>query len=533
MAFEVEQTNDVVRTASVHINYQAYEAGVTRALRKLANRAKIRGFRKGKIPLNVLRQHYGQSVQSEVIEDLLRTSIDEIISELKTVLFVSEPQITSLPIAGDDFRFMVEVEVRPDIDPIGYKGIRIDRPAIVVDEADIDKELKLLRREHAKTSPSPIEGRNNIQKGDLVTFSFAAESDDPDLAYFRGEEAQVRVGDGLAMAGVEEALEGATFDAELVVHVTADDTFSVKDLRGRSFPVKINVQMVEAQALPELDDQFAKDTGEAETIEELRNLIRESLARSQEHDARHFAEDQLVGALLANHSFDLPPRYFELQLEDAVRQQLGQMGQMDEQQVQMLVPAMKESLRDKCEQEIRTEFIMLAIADKEGITVDNDDLRETIEHQAQHMGVEPLALLRYLNSDKDALYRMMTTARLEKTMAWIIDHATVSEISWEEARERRKQANAHAAAEAQVAESAPQVPKPVDAEAASDAGGQAETTPAQARKEADGYDADAAREAFNAMTVGDLKEICKDNDIKVSGKKDELIDRLIEAQVTA
>lgn len=536
MAFEVEQTSEVVRTASVHIPQETYEASVNKALRKLADRVKISGFRKGKIPLTVMRQRYGQAVQADVLDDLLNKSINEIVGELKTVLFVAQPQIQSLPMANDDFKFKVEIEVRPSIDPVGYKGMVVDKPAIEVSDDEIKRELEGIRRGYAKNSP--IEGRDTVAKGDVVTFSFEAVSDDPELADFKGDNAQVRVGDGLAMKGIEEALEGAKFDAEVTASVTADDKFAIEELRGKSFDVKLKIERVEAQELPELDDQFAKDTGRAETLDGLKEVIRDMLAGRQEHEARHFAEDTLVETLLARHAFDLPPRYVEQELEQTVRQQLSQMGQMDEQQTKMMVQIMKESVRAEREKQIRTEFILLSIAEKEVINVDNDDLKKTIEHQASHMNVEPVRLMRFLNENKNALYQMMTTARLEKTLTWLLGQAEINPISWEEARSRA--AKAEAEAQAAAAAAMPKVEdkpakkaKAAKAEEAAEAAEVVEEAPKakkSSKKEA-AYDADAAREAFSAMTVGDLKDLCKNHDLKVGGKKEELVERLVEAQV--
>ncbi len=539
MTFQVEQTSDVTRTASVHILQDTYEAGVNKALRKLSGRVKVRGFRKGKIPMSVMKQRYGQSVQTEVLDDLLNKSITEIVDELKTVLYVSQPKIESFPLGGgQDFKFSVEIEVRPPIDPVGYKGVKVDRPAITVDEKDIDVELEGIRRGYAKNSP--IEGRKKVKKGDLVTFSFQAEGDDPDLADFAGDNAQVRVGDGQAMKGIEEALEGAKFDSEVVASVLADEKFAIEELRGKNFDVKLKIEKVEEQVMPELDDQFAKDTGRAETIEALREVIRESLAHRQEHDARHFAEDGLVDHLLGKHEFDLPPNYVDQELEAAVRQQLQQMGQqLDDEQTQMMVQMMKETVRVEREKQIRTEFLLLAIADKETINVDNDDLKKTIEHQAAHMNVEAVRLMRFLNENKNGLYQMMTTARLEKTLGWLIAEATINDISWEEARARTEKAEAEAKAEMEA-----QAPKAIKAEKAEKAekpkksakaekAEPAEAAPAKTKKAKKSFDAEAAREALSAMTAADLKELCKANDLKVSGKKEDLVERLVEGEITA
>ena len=213
--------------------------------------------------------------------------------------------------------------------------------------------------------------------------------------------------------------------------------------------------------------------------------------------------------------------------------------QLDDEQTQMMVQMMKETVRVEREKQIRTEFLLLAIADKETINVDNDDLKKTIEHQAAHMNVEAVRLMRFLNENKNGLYQMMTTARLEKTLGWLIAEATINDISWEEARARTEKAEAEAKAEMEA-----QAPKAIKAEKAEKAekpkksakaekAEPAEAAPAKAKKAKKSFDAEAAREALSAMTAADLKELCKANDLKVSGKKEDLVERLVEGEITA
>jgi len=539
MAHQVEITSDTVRIASVEIPQAEYQAGVNRALRKLSTRVKLRGFRKGKIPLNVMKQHYGQSVQADVLDELLNQSIQTVMEEVKQVLFVDQPSIKTLPVSGnDDFAFTVELEVRPTLDPIGYKGLEVERPAINVGDEEVNLEIMAMRRSQGESSE--ITDRDLIQEGDLVTFKFKALSDDEELSTFVGDNAEVRIGDGVAMPGIEEALKGAKFGTTVIAHVKTDDKFRVESLRNKEFDVEIEILKVVAQTLAELTDELAKKLGLGESVADIPAKVRERLEANMKHDARHHAEEDLVDRLLEQHEVSIPPRYLDRELVQTVRQQLNRFQNMDEALMQQLAGNLKETVRYERERQIRSEFILMAIADKETITVDNDDLTKTITHQAMHMNATPAQLMRYLNENRDALYQMMNTARMEKTLTWLMDNATIKDITWEQAEKKRelreaaKQAASQAAmpdfsamggASAEEADEAP-------AEEAKAAPAKAEAkAPKKAAKK--GYDAAAMTDAFGEMTVGDLKELCKANDLKVGGKKDELIERLIEAQVQA
>ncbi len=519
MAHHVEVTSETVRTANVQIAHTEYEAGVNRALRKLAERVKIQGFRKGKVPMNIMKQRYGQAVQSDVLDELLNKSIQTVVEEVKQVLYVDRPNITSLPInGGTELAFTIELEVRPTIDPIGYKGIEIERPSMAIGDEEINLELMAIRRQQGVSTD--ITDRDTIQEGDLVTFKFHALSDDEELAQFQGDDAEVRIGDSVAMPGIEEALKGAKFGSTVVAHVKTDDKFRVESLQNKEFDVEIEVKKVVAMELADLTDDLAKKVGMGETIEELKATIRKRLQSNMAHDARHHAEEDLIDRLLTQNTFAIPPRYLDQDLLQTVRQQLSRFQQFDEAVMNQFAQSMKETVRHDRERQIRSEFLLHAIAEKEGIKVENDDLTKTITHQAMHMNATPAQLMQHLNQNRDALFQMMNTARLEKTLTWLVDHATVKDISWETA-EKKKEAREEA--------------RKLAAEKAMPSfGGQAA---AAAEVEEDiveasfGFDENAAREAYAAMTVNDLKDLCKNNDLKVGGKKEELIERLIEAKI--
>lgn len=532
MAHQVEVTSETTRKASVEIPRSDYEAGVNRALRKLSNRVKLRGFRKGKIPLNVMKQHYGQAVQSDVLDELLNKSIQTVMEDLKEVIYVDQPNIQSLPIGGnDDFKFTVELEVRPNIDPIGYKGIEVERPAITIGDEEVNLELMAIRRQQGVSTP--IEGRDTIQEGDLVTFDFKALADDEELQDFQGENAEVRIGDSVAMPGIEEALTGAKFDATVVANVKTDDKFRVESLRNKTFDVEITVKKVVAQTLHDLNDELAKKVKMGETVDELKANIRERLEDRLAHDARHHAEEDLLDKLLEQNAFDLPPRFLDQDLMQTVKRQLQQFQNMDEQILNQLAMSMKETVRYERERALKSDFLIHAIADKEEIKVENEDLQKTIEHQAMHMNATPTQLMNFLRQNQDALRQMMSTARVEKTVTWLVENATIVDISWEKA-ERKRDAREKAKQEAQQA-AMPDLSAMQQQAETTEVAEVAAEAPAEAPKakkaKAKGYDADAANEAFAAMTVSDLKDLCKANDLKVSGKKDELIERLIEAEV--
>ncbi len=523
MPYQLEETGSLTRTAQVQIPADEYNAGVNRALRQLSKRVKIRGFRKGKIPISVMKQRYGAAVQRDVIEDLIRENLNQIIDDAERVVHVATPQVTSAPENGAGFEFQVDIELRPEIDPIGYIGLEVEKPGVDVTSDELEAELEGLRQRYATTEA--IETRAKVKEGDVVTFDFAADaSADPALEEFQGDGASIVVGNGQAMPGVEEAILGADFGSTVTAKVETDDSFQVPELRNKEFDVKITIVKVERQVLPELDDQFAKDTGEGETLLELRQKLRERIQHSKEHAAGHVAEDNLISKLLDANDIELPPAFFEEQLNNAIRNQLQSMIQqgVDLSELNMDPESMRENLREQQEKQIKTEFLLAAIAEKEGIQVQQEDLQAYFEHQAMHMGVPPQQLLSYISQDRDRMRQASASALLEKTVNHLLEKATIKEGDWpsddapanETKKVEAKSKPKKAKKDAPKKEAKPAKAKKEEPKAAKAAGGD-------------------SRAAFEGMKVDELKDILKANDLKVSGKKSELVDRLVEAGISA
>ena len=161
MTIAMEEVGELTRVAKVTIPGVDFEKGVDRELRKLSTKVKLRGFRKGKIPMRVLRQNYGESVKRDVMDSLIRKHLGEVVDQEERLLFVAQPEVTAIPIGGQgDLEFKVEIELRPELDPIGYLGIDVERPKVEVDAAVVDAELESLREKFG--SIEPIEGRDAI-----------------------------------------------------------------------------------------------------------------------------------------------------------------------------------------------------------------------------------------------------------------------------------------------------------------------------------------------------------------------------------
>jgi trigger factor len=430
MPYQVEETGQYSRVASVVVPAADFERDVNKALRELAKTVRLPGFRKGHVPLSVMRRNYGSSVVEEVLNKTVRSNVDKLLSDVERVIFMTQPQVEAWPTPETDLRFKFEFELRPQLDPVGYIGLAVERPSTAVTDADVDAEIERLRDRYATLEP--ITGRSTIEDGDTVELDFKAEGDEPGLEELQGEGMLVVVGQGRSLPGIEEALRGAAFEGQVKATVTLPETFPAEALRGKEVVLVLTITGVNVKVLPAVDDAFAVDTGKAQTVAELREKLAEELKSQREHEASRRAEDSLVKALLKQNSFDLPPKFVEEQVRQSVQQQLQYIIQkgFDPAELGLDPSKLAEQIRERRIEQIKAEFLLLAIAEKEKIKVEEAELKSYIARQALDMGVSVREFEKYVKSSQERYRQAMTSALLEKTMHKLLAEALVKEVPW-------------------------------------------------------------------------------------------------------
>lgn len=435
MPFEVEEKSELSRVAKVQIPGEEYQRQINRELKELSQRVKIKGFRKGKIPLNVMRQRYGAAVTRDVVESLVEKNVNEVLVANPGVLFLGTPTITSIPTdKGGHLEFDIDFELRPKIDPIGYLGVEVDKPEVTIENEAVDAALEDLRQKSAGLQP--VTGRDKIEAGDIVTVDFQAIGEHPELENVSGEDAQIEVGSGQALPGIDAALTGAAFGSVLEPSITMDENFPIEELRGQDVPVRLTIKSVQTRVVPEVDDAFAQAHGNAETVLELRANLRKGLEEQREHEAMHIAEENMMGRLIEQNSFELPPLFLEEQLTQAARQRLAMFQQqfqqqgLDAAQLGLDPEALKDGLRDEVIEQIKNELLLIAIAEKEGLKVEEQDLHAYFEHRARHMGVPARQLMAHTAQDKERMRQATAMALLEKTRTFLLAEASLNPVPW-------------------------------------------------------------------------------------------------------
>jgi trigger factor len=436
MSYEIEETGDLTRRATVEVPADDFKDTVDDILRDIAEDADIEGFREGNVPLRRIRRQYGRQAQQQAIEQAVRGKLEEIAEDLgDRLLHIGQPEVTDVPQEDEagPLTFDIDIELRPDIDPTGYLGLEIERPSPEASDDDVDEQIERLREQQADLQP--LEFRTEIEEGDVVTLDISPVDDDIDAEQLEASDVQTEVGSGQLMPEIEEALIGAEPNSTITVDLDAGANFPIEDLRGETVELEVTIKAVQTKVLPELNDEFAKQTGQAETLLELRSNIREEVSEAKSHRADHLAEENLMDELIAQHDFDIPPQFLDEQLERSVeqrKQQLQQQG-IDLEQIELDESELRDQIRGEVENSIKSEFILLAIAEKEGLDVDESDLDEFFEHRAQHNPQVSAEQLRQVyQQDEQRWQQVQYQALMDKTRSFLLDEADVEEGEWPE-----------------------------------------------------------------------------------------------------
>jgi trigger factor len=426
MQVRIEDVSPVEKKMFVEIPWETVSQKLGDAYRELGKGVALKGFRKGKVPRPVLEQVYGQRVNAEVAYELVRESFFRANQE-HHLAAVAEPRVEeAAPIRkGQPFTFQAIIEVRGEVIPRDYKGLSIEKRRLAIADAAVDEALAQLRREH--TELRPIEGRTVTAPGDIVGLSVSGsigehKIDQPQFAVDLDE------GEREPLPGLRGVLTGIALDTKdkhVEIEVPADHEDA--DLRGRKASLAITILEVRAKDVPALDDEFAKDTGKADTLEGLREVLRKDLESRErdviEREAREAVLRELIKTNQIPVASSLVERAVEMQYQ-RLRQMLGMKPDRD-------APGLSDDLREKMRptgaDEVRGQLLLEAIADKESIAVTDDELAKHVEETAKTRNVAPAKLRAEWQRD-GRIDTITYSLRQDKVLGFLVSNATVTEV---------------------------------------------------------------------------------------------------------
>jgi trigger factor len=412
---------------TVEVPFEELKSSLDNAYREIARQVTIPGFRKGKIPPQIIDQRVGRGlVLEQAVQDAIpRLYIDAI--QENNVTPLGRPEVDLPEIAdGADLTFTAEVDVRPEITLPDYHGLEFTVDDADVSEDDVEEQVNGLRERFG--SLTTVE--RAAGDGDYVTIDLSASKDGEELEDEQSTGVSYQLGSGARLEGLDDALTGlqagesATFATQLV---SGEHT-------GEDVEVTVTVTAVKEQQLPDLDDDFAQLASEFDTLDELRADLRDRLERTKRIQQAQAARDGVLEKLLGLVDIPLPEATVAAEVEsrhEAIRQQLSQIGLSEEQYLQsegQSAEEFGEELDTRARDSMKAEFVLDEVAEKEELTVSEDEAKVAIAQRAQQAGVSPTD---YFNQVIQANYfqTLVQEIRRGKALALVVDNAVVTDES--------------------------------------------------------------------------------------------------------
>jgi len=429
MALQVEMENlsEVKRKLRVVVPSDEVVQEVERAYRELGKRAKVKGFRPGKVPRSILEMYYGKQVEQEVSDSLVRRSLGEALKEkdLEPVN-LSWPEPPPPVVAGEDYRYSVELEVNPEFTVEDYQGLQLTAPAVEVSDEEVEARLEEIRQGNALLKPSPEE--RAIQEGDFVVLDYQGYFAGQPLAEAKGEGTILEVGGGKFAEGFERNLVGLKPGAQARFTVAMPEDFFNPLLAGKVIDYQVKIEEVKEKVVPELDDTFARALGgNFKTLADLRTAVREDIIKVKEKERQALLENQAMDQLLSRHQFEVPPTLLAQEQDSLLREQWERLAQYGINPAGMDRGKMVEAVKPLAERRVRVKLVLGRVAAQEGVTVDDAEVEAALARIAVHSGKE-VPEVRKFYRERDLMGRLRRQLQDDKTMKILLDQASVAAV---------------------------------------------------------------------------------------------------------
>lgn len=377
---------------TIEASAEEFEAAIEKAYQKNKSKMNIQGFRKGKAPRKIIEKMYGAGVFYEeaanvIIPDAYAKAVDECDLEI-----VSQPSVDVVQVeAGKPFIFTAEVAVKPEVKLGDYKGIEVEKTDVEVSDDDVNAEIDRVREQNARTIT--VEDRA-VQDKDTAVIDFEGFVDGVAFEGGKGEDYPLTIGSHSFIDNFEEQLIGKNIGEEAEVNVTFPEDYHVEDLKGKPATFKVTVKEIKAKELPELDDDFAQDVSECETVDAYKAQVKEELTKKKEDAAKAAKEDEAVAKVVENAEMEIPEPMIDTQVrqmvDDFARRMQSQGLSLDQyfQFTGMEPKAFLEQMRPQALKRIQSRLVLEAIVEAEKIEATEAEIEDEMKKMADAYQME-------------------------------------------------------------------------------------------------------------------------------------------------
>ena len=404
------------RELELEIPAETVQKAMERVAREFARVARVPGFRPGKAPVTLIRRRFADDIKSEVLQSLVPEQIERAVTENKMVP-ITQPQVDKVDFAeAGAVKFRASFEVLPEFELGQYKDLEVEIDDVKIEDADVDKALEELRDRAANFVP--VEGRA-IADGDYAQLKLngiPAGGGEPLAA----DSVLCHVGGEETMDAFNTNLRGAAIGDHKNFDVTYPADYPDPKLQGKTYSYAVEVIGIKEKKRPELNDEFAKDLGEGQTLEELRGKIRENLEATRAHKIKEQTSQKLLSKIVEGHDFPVPQALVEHQMDSLLERTVRSLAQqgVDPRAVNVDWVALRNRQKDRSIVDVKAELLLDRIATQENIDISDEEMEKEIATLAERSGESATAMRANLTR-QGALDRMKSKLRSEKTLDWL------------------------------------------------------------------------------------------------------------------
>jgi trigger factor len=428
MQYQVEDISPVKKRIEIKIGPEEVNAALMTSVALYRKGAEVKGFRKGKVPSSVIESRYRKEIYSEATSDLVNTHINTILGELKLI------PVTGIEVDGgqlvkdQEFSYSISFEVRPAIDLPEYKGLKARKEKAEIRDTEVQEVIDRLRNNLA-TFKAVLSDVRPPKDGEIAVISFAAFKDGAPLKGIRAENFELPLGEGQALPQFEEIVKGLEPGGTAKKEVTFPEDFLNKDLAGQTVTMEVSLHAIKEKQLPEVNDEFAKKAGGFTSVEQLKEAIRNSYIENRNQVAKSATQKELLDALLAKTEFPLPESMVKGQLAALLEDRKDRLerrgrsiestGKTEEQ--------LREDLKPQAEDLVRSQLILLAIAEKESLEIAANEVDQYLQQLAIRSG-QDYNVIRDYHERNNLMFAIKDKLLSDKAMDLVYDNALIEEF---------------------------------------------------------------------------------------------------------
>jgi len=427
-------------TVEFTVTPDQFEEAVNKAYLKVKNSINVQGFRKGKAPKHIIEKKYGKSIfYDDALDFAVQEEYPKAVKELNLDV-IDSPKIDIEKFElGEDIVVTAEVQVMPEVELGEYKGVEVEKVEVKVTDEDVERELKAIQDKNARI----VEVTDRaVQNGDFLTIDYAGFVGEEQFEGGTAENQSLEIGSNTFIPGFEEQLVGKNVGDEVQVNVTFPEEYHSEDLKGKDAVFNVKIHEIKAKEMPEIDDEFAKDISEFDTLEELKADTRSNLEKRAADSSKVSNDNNVLTKIINNATIEIPEvlinreiDYLARNYEQQFRQQ-GFVGKEYDDIISNFVNQYKEGAKAQAEFNVKAELVLEAIIKKEDIQVSEEDMLKEVEEMAKSYQVEEERMEAFKNSMLESSKGYMEeTLKKRKVIEMLVASAVFTEPAEKEEKD--------------------------------------------------------------------------------------------------